>query len=73
MLLERRILSNDKEGNGFHITTKKRLFTIKMQPMQKQRCFSQSSSSTQNDGPKTHELLKQPANYIEQYLQAVGG
>jgi len=33
--LEIRNLSKDKEGKDFHITTKERLFTHTMKPMQK--------------------------------------
>jgi hypothetical protein len=33
--LEIRNLSNDKQGNDFHITTRERLFTHTTKPMQK--------------------------------------
>jgi len=64
--LERKNFLNEKQGNDFNITTKERLFKNTMQPLQNRDAFSQTSSRIQNEGSKAHELLKQPANYIEQ-------
>ena len=54
------------KGTIFILPQKKDYLHIRLNQCKSRDDFSRSSIRIRNDGSKTRELLKQPANYIEQ-------